>query len=317
MQALCDASGLGSEASEVECSIHEANEITGTPRELFENGHCIKLLAETTKLIPKCIDDPSPAYVLELWFYRIQSLLILHLGHQAAREISSNLGSLDSEEFKETLKTPEDVYAAWVLSLLLVPVKTKGINPGSVQHYYTLGFKARQEAIKNRGSSVEQQWLGGVKLAGLHALSTLIALRDYMTAIHLLRSHYEATHDSQYAKILALLHVIIGDTLGCQAWAARTEDKSYKDDIDALRKFADGGLEKGGLENGVHNTCIDGVDELYQGKLLAALQKLELREGQSKGDLNYDTRRVSNLALLYESCIPSSSDHAVRPRYLS
>lgn len=307
METLCDASGLGSGSAELSSSIHEAGEADITPRELFENGNCINVLAKTTELIPKCIGDASPAYVLELWYYRVQSLLILHRGHQAAQEISSHLGSLDSHEFVATLKTPEDIYNAWFLSLLLVPVKTKGINPGSVQHYYTLGFKARQEALKSKGMPIEQKWWDGVKLAGLHVLSTLIALRDYMTAIHLLKTHYEVTRDSLYAKILALLHILIGDTIGCQAWASKTEDKSDRDEIDALRKFADGELKTGN-----RGSCIDSVNELYQGKLLEALEHLEMREGQLKGDAKYDTRRISNLAILHGTCF-ETSNFAAKP----
>jgi len=228
---------------------------------LFRDGKLEEALAATYYAIPGQTESPETA--LELWYIRVQSMLILQYKVEATKEIGACLGILDDSkepyaEFKRSVLTsPQARLNSWKLRLLLVPVRVGRINQAAIQKYYSMSFEARDEAGIG---DLKQEWLDCIRLAGMYVVSALITLKDYSSAIDLLTLHFEATKDSQLAVWLGLLHIMVGDTLGARSWASEVPgDTPSHRELSDLIKFAedDSRTEDTGVVADVFNGRID------------------------------------------------------------
>lgn len=275
------------------------NEVgNGSAKEHFDRSEFFAAIAATREELPALQDSDSFKKAFDLWYIRIQSLLILQQGQQAAEEISRNLGIL--EDSKPSLSS-SDRMSAWRLKILTVPVKTKGLNQSAVQQYYNLAYEARVAAnILSKGSELQKEWLHNIEIAGQYALSTLIAMKDYDSAIQLLRVQYEADQTPIYATLLALLHITIGDTLGANPWLQKVEDESEKEQLRELAVFAD---DDSRIPANGKLTIMSGLQDLYEGKINDAIDDLTnkaVSERTNKGLVVTST--IANLAILYKLC---------------
>lgn len=287
METLCNASGLKASPKEAPPPFEQL-ESGLDPKEYFTRGHFTAAIQSTTELIPNSTDV---GVVLQLWYIRIQSLLFLQLGHQAAEETHTCLAPLETEEFLNTLPDNEAKLVAWKLKLILVPVRTKGINQSAIQLYYSLGADARANACEG----YTDKWLSALKLAGIYTVSALIAMRDYLTVIHLLTVQYNAVNDDETAQLLAMIYIYIGDTLSARAWVARLPQNSETAKLKALYTFADADSSE---------NILPVVSEIYSGRVNEAIAKLEAKVTSDSGvAMNTD---LTNLFTLYDLCYPDS-----------
>lgn len=232
----------------------------------FSRGFFSEVVNRTAGLIPDAVESPQLA--LSLWYIRIQSLLFLHMGFKAAEEIGRCLYPVESAEFQASLDS-EAQLAGFKLRLLLVPVQTKGINHVTVSRYYAMAAEARSRASEASEASNEEnvvsKWLELISLCGIYALSSLIALKDYETSIELCQIHYKATNNPLYARIIALLHLVVGDSLSAREWVGRADDNG---EIQALIKFCDDDSTGGNVPE---------FEDLYKGKISQALAEFETK----------------------------------------
>lgn len=252
----------------------------------FDNAYFIEVIDRTSELIPEASEDPQ--LVLSLWYIRVQSLLYLHMGGKAAEEIRVCLQPLNSPDFEAALSA-EMKPDLFKLRLLLVPVSTRGINHTTVAKYYSMAASARQAALEYE--ALRERWLQLVELCGEYALSSLIALRDYAASIRLCEVHYVSTHDPKHARALALLYLLVGDSLAAREWVDRAGSASGS--LHELVLFTD--------DNSEHT--VPGFSELSRGDLESALvqfERLALTERNANGSLV--NTAVQNLFLLYGWC---------------
>lgn len=275
------------------------NEVNpGSAKEHFDKSEFLAAIAATRQELPTLNTGEPLKKAFELWYIRIQSLLILQQGQQAAEEISRNLGIL--EDSKPNLSSSDRI-SAWRLKILTVPVKTKGLNQSAVQQYYNLAYEARVAAnVLSSGSEMQKEWLRCVEIAGQYALSTLIAMKDYDSAIQLLRVHHKADPRPLYATLLALLHITIGDTLGANPWLQKIENESEREKLRELAVFADDDSRSSSSDK---LTVMWGLHDLYEGRVKDAVEELKTKastERTNKGLVV--TPIIANLALLYKLC---------------
>ena len=269
--------------------------------EAFESGFFTGVIGRTTSLSPESKDDMALA--LRLWYIRIQSLLFLHLGFYAAEEINKSLRPVFEPDFTESLETTEMKLAAFKLRLLLVPVRTKGINQSTVASYDAMGGEARAYAREAQNDTeIEKKWLSLLELGGIYALSSLVALQEYETCVEFCRTHFSVTKNVFYAKTAAMLNLTIGDTFSARYWIDKVSEIDSEEGakILAVVKFSD--------EDG--DRTYPALVDFYSGKVKDALTELEsaaMNQHSANGALL--SSNIANLFAVYDLVLPDAEEH--------
>lgn len=303
-----------------------------SPETLIKQGHDLLAAHVVGLQIRECTDINR---ILQLWLSRICCLLVAQM-ENVVKEESKALGHLNSEHFRLDDGT---CFAPWDLRLILVPFQQSS-SQACLGKWYVLAREARTEASKARRDPDSDEsvklWNSRLRQLGLYVAATLLALKDYYTAIDHLKSMHAtciaknppSSEDSEFAKsvanILALVHLQIGDTISAREWFSRSGDDNSSSTLNkSISALADADWQaavshlSGSTSPSPSASNSLSIAEVHQGNLENGINILE-ELAKSIPETTSPTNRLilNNLFTLYDLNESTSAQNRAKWRRL-